>query len=276
MLRSQVTCIQKRTLFQKYNNPPRLSYVANKSYFSLIWNNLIPQPLKLTGLVASGIITFVNVHPRYYITLGPPIGLLGFFGYQKYRHWQYHKAVTKLDVTEWQDNETIRTAKYDEKSLDNVIMGIDNQYDSLRRQIIQLVEQRIIEYILENGIDDEVTGSFISDDNQFNVRLPESEIESWITTNVKLEKNNNAVSEFIKLSVPYYDSKNVHTRKRLGVVLIYLLQIPQQEESSFIDYKIGIEVTRLKWFNPQSLFFTRLENKALMQSEIYKALNKQN
>lgn len=276
MLRSQLPCIQKRTLFQKYSNPSRLSYVANKSYISLIWNNLIPQPLKLTCLVASGIVTFVNVHPRYYITLGPPVGLLGFFGYQKYRHWQYHKAVSKLDVTKWQDNEIIRIAKYDEKSLDNVIMGIDNQYDSLRRQIIQLVEQRIIEYILEHGVEDEITRSFISDDNQFNVHLPELEIESWVTTNVKLEKNNDTVSEFIMLSVPYYDSKNVHTRKRLGVVLIYLLQIPQQEHSSFIDYKIGIEVTRLRWINPQSLFFTKLESKALMQSDIYKSLNKEN
>ena len=86
-------------------------------------------------------------------------------------------------------------------------MGIDNQYDSLRRQIIQLVEKRIIEYILEHGVEDEITRSFISDDNQFNVHLPELEIESWVTTNVKLEKNNDTVSEFIMLSVPYYDSK---------------------------------------------------------------------
>ena len=77
----------------------------------------------------------MNVHPRYYITLGPPVGLLGVLGYQKYhRHWQYHQTVSKLDVTKWQDNEIIRIAKYDEKSLDNVIMGIDNQYDSLRRR----------------------------------------------------------------------------------------------------------------------------------------------
>lgn len=274
MLRSLVF---KRTLFKQYTNTPRSSYVVNKTYPQLIWNNLIPQPLKITTVIGAGILTFINYHPKYYVTIGPPLGLLGYFGYVKYRKYQYDQAVKRLGITKWEKSEMIRIAKYDESCIENVLVGIDNLYDSIRRQTIQLVEQRIIEYIFQNGsnrdnIDNEILSKgFVLENDQFNINIPEQEIESWITTNVKLEGSDELL-RFIKFSVPYYDSKTVETRKRLGVVLVYLLEIPSEnvDKTDFTDYKIGIEITPLSWFRPKSVYISEIPGTTeIMKSDIY-------
>ncbi|RCK56042.1 hypothetical protein Cantr_05844 [Candida viswanathii] len=228
MLRPQL--IPKRTLFTKYTHPPRASYIANETYPQLFWNNVLPAPLKLVPVVAAGILTFINTHPKYYVSLGPPLGVFGYFGYARYRRHQYAAATSRLDVTRWEDeDEVVRLAKYDETSVANVLAGVDNSYDSIRRQAVQV-----------NGVDD-VTSAFVLENDQFSVNIPESEVESWL------------LLRFIKFSVAYYDSKNVDTRKRLGVVLVYLLELPggEGETATFTDYKIGIEITPVAWVRPK-------------------------
>lgn len=269
MLRS---IIFKRTLFNKYINTPRSSYIVNKTYPQLIWNNLIPYPLKLTTVIGSGILTFINYHPKYYITLGPPILGFGYFGYIKFRKNQYNQAINKLNIDEkWKDAEIIRIEKYDESSIKNIINGINNLYDSIRVQIIELVEKRIIEYIFQtNDKNNMILKGFILENDQININISNDEIESWITSNVKI-KESNELLKFIKFSVPYYDSKTIETRKRLGVILVYLLEIPIENDNlNYIDYKIGIEITPISWFNSKSLYISEIPGiSEIMKSKLY-------
>ncbi|KAL6451785.1 hypothetical protein SBY92_003093 [Candida maltosa Xu316] len=271
MLRKQFI-YTRRHLFQKYTNPPRSSYIANKTYPLLIWNNLIPQSVKLTAVIGTGILSFINLHPKYYITFGPPLGIASYFSYIKYRKSQYTCAINRLDISKWNESELIRILKYDESSIENVLMDVNNTYDSIRSQVVKLIEKRIIEYISRNGTDG-VTKVFVSENDQFNVNVPELEIESWMSSNVKLEGYHDELFSFIKFSVPYYDGKNVETRKRIGVISVFLMEVPPKEEENakYTDMKIGIEITPLSWFHgSRSLFFTEIEGNGIMESDVYR------
>ena len=64
----------------------------------------------------------------------------------------------------------------------------------------------------------------------------------------------------------------METRKRLGVVLVYLLEIPSEnvDKNDFTDYKIGIEITPLSWFKPKSVYISEIPGTTeIMKSDIY-------
>ncbi|KAI5955088.1 hypothetical protein KGF54_001649 [Candida jiufengensis] len=273
---------------------PRNSYITNKTYPQLIWNNYIPSNLKIFSVIGTGIIGFIKLNPNVWITLGPPIAIGTFYMNKYIKHRIYlnnvstvlpevHtiddkdqnviieenlKAETALPSL-FKPTEIVKILPYDESQIYNLKYEIDNQYDSLRKQIIDLIEKRIKESILlsQNSTDQvcSIMNEFMEDD-QFNININENEIESWITSKVKLpsSKDESNLKQFIKLSFPYYSSKTVKDRKRIGTLAIYLIKINET------DWKIDIEINKLGWFNSESVWIKELDNSENMESDLYK------
>ncbi|CAK9442276.1 uncharacterized protein LODBEIA_P60190 [Lodderomyces beijingensis] len=227
-------CIHKRTLFQTYSGPPRVSYSINKTYPKLIWNNLMPQNLKYLTALGTAIISFIKIHPKYWVTLGPPIAattylLNRFSNKSTYRH--------HADIIRNSRNATVvKILPYHESHLYNIQAEIESQYDSLRVQLVDLAEKRISASISATQMTDFVTR------DQVNINIPAAEIETWMPTQVALQNGASDSSKLVVMSVPYYDSKNKRTRKRLGVVVVHAAQKDE------VEWKMVVAVTRLRWW----------------------------
>ncbi|KAI5967854.1 hypothetical protein CANMA_002622 [Candida margitis] len=255
---------------------PRNSYVVNKTYPLLIWNNLIPYQLKYLSGLGAGVLAFINLHPQIWISLGPPMSVAGYYLNKKIKHNLYvqnanragHRA--KEQTAGYSSNKIVKILPYDEAQLYNLQEEIDNEYDSLRKQIVDLAGKRIIEYITSNPKSiqgDETLSSFI-DNSQFNINMFENEVESWVTSQVKLPgsstKDDDEFKRFIKLSVPYYNEKTLRTRKRLGVIAVYLLKLNE------IDWVMSLEVCPVGWWKSKSTWIREIESIEHMESQLYK------
>ncbi|KAI3406547.2 hypothetical protein KGF56_000679 [Candida oxycetoniae] len=251
---------QTRGLFKVYNGPVRNSYVVNKTYLQLVWNNYIPYQLKYLSLFGTGILTLIKVHPSILLTLGPPMGLGAYYLKRNltklFRQRQIGQIQSsKVDVQMGtldkpiSASEIVKILPYDESQLYNVERGIENEYDSLREQIVDLVEQRIVEYISLNpdSTTREPMRDFISNESQFNINVFSNQVETWTSTlihpNRQVEPTDNVsdLKLFINLSVPYYSSRNVNTRKRLGVISVFLMKLNET------DWKMVLNIAPLGW-----------------------------
>ncbi|KAI5965790.1 uncharacterized protein KGF55_001153 [Candida pseudojiufengensis] len=282
---------QKRSisLFTKNNVIPRNSYIANKTYPQLIWNNYIPSNFKIFTVLGTGVIGFIKLDPNIWITLGPPIAVSGYYLNKYLKHKIYLKNVSKIlphasnqnidesnviiednnnenELNPFNSTECVKILPYDESQLYNLKYEIDNEYDSLRKQIVNLVEKRIIEYILltQSNDDYSILKDFMTNDNQFNFNTNENEIESWVTSKIKLSTSSqeSELKKFIKLSIPYYDSKS-NKKKRIGTVSIYLIKLNN------IDWKMSIEISKLNWSKSKSIWINGIPNNEIMESDIY-------
>ncbi|KAI5957671.1 hypothetical protein KGF57_002937 [Candida theae] len=275
MIRPTCFRISKRTLFQSYTEIPRNSYVANKTYPLLIWNNLIPYQLKYLSGLGAGVLTFINLHPQIWITLGPPISIAGYYLNRKIKHNLYEKNANQIvdRTTEEQGSkyppaQVVKILPYDESQLYNIQEDIENEYDSLRRQIVDLVGKRIVEHITSNPNsveDNEILSSFMKD-SQFNVHFFENEFESWVTSQAKIYETNRddcTLQRFIKASLPYYSERNVQTRKRLGVVSVYMLKLDED------SWAISLEISPIGW-KSKSTWIRGVSSMENMESELYK------
>lgn len=278
MLRPTSYKIPKRTLFQSYTGIPRNSYVANKTYPLLVWNNLIPYQLKYLSALGAGALAFINLHPQIWITLGPPILIAGYYLNRKIKHNLYVQNVNQItcgakdQVSDYSPREIVKILPYDESQLYNVQEEIENEYDSLKRQIVDLVGKRLVEHITSNpeAIERNETLSPFIKDSQFTINLFENEFESWVTSKVRVSedsKDNVVVKRFIKALLPYYSEKSIKSRERLGVISIYLLKLNE------VEWALSLEVSPIGW-KSESSWIRGIPSVEYMESELYKKFNK--
>ncbi|KAK6459390.1 uncharacterized protein RJT20DRAFT_15667 [Scheffersomyces xylosifermentans] len=284
--------------------PPRKSYNPNSNVLQYIWNQRVSANVKYFGALAFSAYTLTHVHHDTLITVGPPLLLGGYYLYRTYRKRLYAKETSKiLDTSLDNDNGKVRFKVYDETELSNVVKGIENQVDHFKRQVVDVVERRIIDYIIRNRDDSTLTAEFsplfMDENDQFSVNINENEIETWITASVNLgsklgkQQVNDKSSyqepemvDFVKLTLPLYSSKDLSNRIRTGTIQVYLLEVPRSDESGHrtnheeeensqedimpehIDYNIGIEVSRFGFLPSKSLFIRDISGEGITKSSL--------
>ncbi|EGW35640.1 uncharacterized protein SPAPADRAFT_131772 [Spathaspora passalidarum NRRL Y-27907] len=241
-----------------YTLPPRSSYIINKTYPLVLWNNLIPYKFKFFTGLGTVALSIKSLHPNTVIACLPPLTIGYYFGYKRWRHWLYLNNSTRAE-----QSGVVRFERYDETKVENVLSGIENEYDCLTRQIVDVVEQRVIEHVAETS--DDVSELFVHDD-QFSMHIFPTEVETWITSEVDVDGE---LVKFIKMSMPFYSVRDVETRKRLGVVTVYLRQVAKSEHE---DFHMHIEVSPLTWFKPKVLVINDVPD--VLNSKLFEERNK--
>uniref|UniRef100_A0A0L0NW31 Uncharacterized protein n=1 Tax=Candidozyma auris TaxID=498019 RepID=A0A0L0NW31_CANAR len=244
-LRSLVRC-------RFYSGPPLKSYHGLKSPLSLIWARSPSQLKVFTGVLATGL-AIANLHPSTIVTLGPPLGVLSWYSRKWYEKEEYTRLVNEILPSSLEDferpDQRISLARYDETDVDTAIKGFDDEFLYFKKQILEIVEQRIVDYIAVTAAEakhiSKVLRPLVDENKQVVVHLGQ-DLETFVTTRAEvLAVSDDTIVNFTKLSVPYYDSKNAHTRKRLGTVEVSLLEIPS-ENQSFQDYRISVRLVQNK------------------------------
>lgn len=267
--------------------PPRKSYYANSNPIQLFWNTKVSPTVKYCSLIALLSVSISHIHHDILITAGPPSLLGGWYLYTKWRKLQYSSETQKIVPTsktefDLKDN-NILIKKYDETEISNVLNGVDNEFDNFKRQVVDIIERRIVDYVISNQDQhNEIFSLFIDANNQFSVKLNENDIETFIILSVsvpefeKMEDNDiNLPSEhstkpFVKFSLPFYSSKDASTRKRLGIIECYLLGINDTPETNQIAYKISIEISPYKLFatTKEKLIIRHIEGQGVYKSQM--------
>ncbi|EDK46921.1 hypothetical protein LELG_05102 [Lodderomyces elongisporus NRRL YB-4239] len=302
---------QRRGFFQVYKGPVRPSLVANKTYPILIWNNIIPYQAKYLTAFGASILSFIKIHPLVLITLGPPICIGSYFLYK----WLYNKLVNKeakkavggippnMNEISIKDQLIIspllivKILPYDETQLYNLQHDIDNEYQSFTTQVVDLIEQRIIEFVSRNKLGMElnlnldlldlnldslneknsILSDFIIDGSQLNVHIFPDQIETFTTTTADLSKAYNIPGtegfpcRFVKLLVPYFSERDVAKRKRLGVISAWLINLGDKDDS---QWSMVINVSRIGW-REQNLLIREIDDCEYMESKMYQQYGKE-
>ncbi|WLF81442.1 hypothetical protein PVL30_005239 [Lodderomyces elongisporus] len=302
---------QRRGFFQVYKGPVRPSLVANKTYPILIWNNIIPYQAKYLTAFGASILSFIKIHPSVLITLGPPICIGSYFSYK----WLYNKLVNKeakkavggippnMNEISIKDQliisplSIVKILPYDETQLYNLQHDIDNEYQSFTTQVVDLIEQRIIEFVSRNksGMEsnsnsdsdsnsdsssnekNSILSDFIIDGSQLNVHIFPDQIETFTTTTADLSKAYNIPGtegfpcRFVKLSVPYFSERDVAKRKRLGVISAWLINLGDKDDS---QWSMVINVSRIGW-REQNLLIREIDDCEYMESKMYQQYGKE-
>lgn len=258
--------------------PPVKSYRVNKSPIDLIWNYKIPLSAKYFSGLLAGSYGLTHVHPNVLVTLGPPVIIGSYIAYRYYHKTQFEKLFNKIkpkNIEAWEnESDSIRIERYDEQDIGNVIQGVENEFDNFRAQIMQLTETRILDYISNirghSRSNEEIVKLFIDENDQFNINLDDSNIETFINIKVEAPKfdlqETNHITDFIKLSTPFYSSKDIENRERLGIVSIYLLEVPQ-EGKSYQEFKIMIEIEKYSIINKHKLIIKEIPGGKVYKSD---------
>jgi hypothetical protein len=274
-----------------YSTAPRKSWTAIHTPLQLLWHNRVAMSYKYFGLIGLGGFIVTHTHPDVIVTVGPPLILGGYWAYTRYQRYLYARETAKLTGTTTKvkpDQEIsslgsnspsvpksslVRILPYDESQLSNVLLSLENQFDHFKHQIVDLVERRIINYIVASRADGTVVPLsllFIDENDQFNVNISENDVETFILLRVgKVSEDASQGSEnstpasgdlapeipFIKMSLPFYSDSLL--RKRLGVIEVYLLEQPS-ENKNYTEYSMGIEISPYKFVVSSSdkLFIT--------------------
>lgn len=250
---------------------------------SLIWNTKISSTFKYFSLITITAASISHIHYNILITVGPPL-LLG--SWYLYKWWFKHQYLTetrkivptsKADLDS--DDNTIRIKKYDETDVSNVINGIDNEFDYFKRQLIEIIERRIIDYTIESqDKDNSIFSLFIDDNRQFSIKLNENDVETFIVLTASIPNLEDKelgppeprFEEFIKFSIPFYSSKDSSSRRRLGLIECYLLETEHNHEANYIQYKIAIEISPFKWLTlgQNKLLINSIGTKGIYESKM--------
>lgn len=238
--------------FRNYSGPPIKSYHGLKTPLSLIWANSPPQAKVFGGIVALGL-AIAHLHPNTMITLGPPLGVGAWLLRRQYERSEYNKLIKGILPTSQEDfekqSQRIRVARYDETDVDTVLEGFDNQFQYFQKQILEIVEKRIVDYIAVSETKSDTISKLlrplVDENKQVTVHLG-SDFETFVTTKAEVPAvSDDTFVEFTKLSVPYFNSKNTQKRTRLGVAEVSLLEIPLKEEQ-VQDFRIAITLVQYK------------------------------
>lgn len=272
------------------SQPPVKRFRAYKTPLSLFWHRTVPIQLKYASAVLTSALTIVNVHPNVLITLGPP-ALFGGWLLNRYRNRAIYSSATEKIMPGKTSNlgpegSVIRIAKYDETSIENVLGGIENEFDNFRVQVLEIVERRIADYVAHNQ--QKGRSLFMDENNQISVIVDEGDIETFVTLKYELVNFNKSpdqsvgseedadtveyqLTNFNVFSVPFYSSRNKLERQRLGVIEVYLVQIPGEEGAKYEDYKILLEITPFKSFSKDKIVVDNLDG--LYESRKYRHQN---
>lgn len=248
---------QLQTL-RSYLGPPVKSYHGLRTPLALLWARSPPQTKVFGGLALLGL-AIANLHPNTIITLGPPLGVGAWFARSRYERTEYFRLVRQIQPSspeEFEDSDQrIRIARYNEEDVNLVLEGFDNQFQYFKKQVLDLVEKRIVDYIAMSESTphtmSKVIKPLIDENKQVTVHLG-SDVETFVTTKAEVPAfSDDTIVEFTKLSVPYYNSNNAQRRKRLGIVEVSLLEIPQ-EMAQFQDFRIGVKLVQYKQWGAAS------------------------
>lgn len=218
-------------------------------------------------------VAIANLHPNTLITLGPPLGVAAWFfrsRYEKIEYFRLLKQIQPISTEEFENPEQrIRVARYDETDVDLALEGFDNQFQYFQKQILEIVEKRIVDYIAMSETTSAKVSAVIQplmDENkQVTVHLG-SAFETFVTTKAEVPAvSDDTIVEFTKLSVPYYNTKNAKNRKRLGVAEVTLLEIPQKDER-VQDLRIDITLVQHKQFGAASEHIGALPDQEVQKS----------
>ncbi|KAK6463603.1 hypothetical protein DFJ63DRAFT_335128 [Scheffersomyces coipomensis] len=264
--------------------PPRKSYKANTTGLKLFWNSTIPVNVKYFGVIGISAYSFIHVHPDILITVLPPLFIGSYLGYKYYYKKVAQTEINKVLRTYNKEGERltngdkIQVKKYDESDVWNVLHGIENEFDHFKIQLIDVIEQRILNYIIKSkdeGHDQYMIRKLFIDqenDDQFSINIHENEVETWIMTKISIDPNADPYDdkiEFIKFSLPFYSSKDKTIRQRLGTIETYLLEVPTDEVNEFKEYKIGIEITPYGFLSTkETIFISSIDNEGITKSKI--------
>lgn len=234
----------------------------------------MPLTAKYFGVVGLTAYTLTHVSHEMMFTLGPPLLVAGYFGYK----W-YHQRLWKTETGKImnKDVDIVRIRSYDETEVANVLQGLDSQFDHFKRNIIDVVERKIIDYVVQqksNEQDGEVEKLFINGD-QISININENELETFVVLKIvppefpKQEVYSNDLVDFIKLTLPFYSSKNTRSRKRLGIIQVYLLENPQ-DDRLFHEYNMEIEIVPTRFISPKSITLDKIYNDKILKSQMLK------
>lgn len=244
---------------RSYSGPPAKRYNGFTNWPSLTWNTRVPASAKIFGGVISAAVAMTHIHHNTIVTLGPPIALVSYFILRRLNHQQFLRLlalVKPANASEWDDNSSkIRIWKYDETSVENVVQGIENEFQHTLAQALEVLEKKMVDYVAEKENNENVSplvALLLDENKQVVMNLGESP-ETLVSTRAEVidQDGSEQFVEFVRLSVALYSSKNVQSRRRLGVVDVGLLGVPEIEadgDLDYRDYRMSIEITPFKLF----------------------------
>lgn len=269
--------------------PPRKSYSANLTPLQVFWNRRVPINFKYFSLIGASAWGLTHIHPNIIVTLGPPIALGAWYSYKKWiakqRKVEIGKIIPRSKSEITLQGDKVEILVYDESDIFNVLHNLENQYDHFKIQVIDLIERRIIDYITLNN--DESAQNFsllIDENNQFCFNLEPNDIETFILTKVPFPKfeddgrvlpssnDNLDMVDYIKLSLPVFTSKDVSSRKRVGTIEAYMLEIPCESPRDYSEYSMLIKFTPFASFRRSSGAFEvrNIRDRGVYQSQLLK------
>lgn len=218
-----------RIVIRENSTAPRKSYHSIKTPLHRLYNT--PQGLKYFAVLGSIAGSITQLNPNVLITLGPPTLIGSYFLNKYYKKRVHEKEAAKVETLP--EDSIVRFKKYVESDVYNVLNDMDSQFDHFKRQVVDVVERRTVNYISES--EDPILSSLFMDENgQFIINVSDKELESFIMLSVEDD-------DFIKISFPFYSGKDIKTRKRLGVFEVYMRGIAEEEDT--VDYKMLIEIS---------------------------------
>lgn len=214
------------------SQPPRKSYFALNTPIQKFWYQL-PIGIKYASAMVTGGYAVAHMHPDTLITAGPPVVLSSWYLYGRWR--KYIAGKNRAKVTNY--CATITIPKYDESLLDQVLAGVESEFDYFVGEVVKMADTKIKEYLFQEAASQQLQLRFLLDENQ--------QLSVHLGKNLDLfvigEDGN-----FIKLAIPMYSSLLLELRKRVGTVEVYMVR----EESTEISdvYRCRMEVTPFKLF----------------------------
>lgn len=221
--------------------PPLKSYLPLKNPVSLMWAKQVPLPLKYgSGLVATALV-LTQFHPNTVGTVAPPILVAGYWLNRQVNERAYQNLLSLIGP----DSPRAIIKKYDESDVNNVLKGIENEYDHFTAQLFPQVEKILVDKIIDDARQNRA-GTLIDENNQVKVHLGES-AETFVTLEAEVGEEDGAFLSFISLSIPFYSSGDKSNRRRLGVLQVALLE-DSSGESPKTEYKIAIQLWPFRMF----------------------------
>ncbi|CAK7918851.1 hypothetical protein CAAN3_25S00716 [[Candida] anglica] len=266
---SSLRIIHPRSLFQFTTTPrhiipinwsnvrnysaPRQSLLTTTSPITKFYHSISPsyKYFSIFLLIAA---TIRHVHPNTLITAGPPVAIGSYYAYRHYHQsYLYKRELLKVyPSTTDKANDTnnqIQIQPYDESDINNVLNGVENEFDSFKSQLLPLLEKKLVDYAI---LHDNPMGIFMNED-QVSSRLS-SDLETFIVLPIRenllpyneftrdqlLNETNTSIrfSKFIKFSLPFFSGRDTTSRKRLATVEVYLLQ--HEEDPHRYNVSVGI------------------------------------
>lgn len=230
---------------------PLKTYSVFKNPLSVLWARSVPNATKYFSGILATAWGLTHIHPNSIITVGPPALIAGYYIFRRREHAKYLDLVNLVKPVDdkWDDNKwNIRLNKYNEADIDNVLAGIENEFQHFTTQAIGAAERKIVDYAVENaGSENSATCQLLDENNQVLVHL-DNLPETFVKLKADVSSDKDEFVEFVKMTVPYYNSKDLTHRKRLGVAEISMLQVPGGEEEKHSDYRLGIRLWPYKFF----------------------------